>query len=301
MTTRRDLADGVDTWTLVAVQGAGAGAMTADGVVHELPGDLSRHTVLDLIRQWDEVIARIDGWHPAGEGIGDCLLDPPLVYPPKVLCAGANYLKHLAEMGVPPPGDEWTPFFFLKPPTTTVIGPDADIMVDWSDDLNLDWEAELAVVIGRGGKHIAEADALDHVAGYAVVNDVSARGPHHRPNSPAPPFEWDWLASKCGDGFCPIGPGIVPSFLIEDPQNLRLELRVNGELKQREHTSDMISSVAELIAAASTAVTLEPGDVIATGTPSGVGAGAGTFLEPGDVVRVSATSVGSIENTVVAR
>ena len=201
MTTLQQLAGGLTAWTLVSVRGAGAAAMTGDGTVHRLPAGLSESTVLELVQNWDETSDALIEWTPSGDDVGECRLDAPLLYPPKVLCAGANYRKHLAEMGVPAPGDDWEPFFFLKPPTTTVIAPDADIVVDWTAKLNLDWEAELAAVIGRGGKNIAVSDALDNVAAYTVINDVSARGPHHRPNSPAPPFEWDWLASKCGDGW----------------------------------------------------------------------------------------------------
>ena len=162
-----------------------------------------------------------------------------------------------------------------------------------------DWEAELAVVIGTGGRDIDPADALGHVAGYCVANDITARGHHRRDAVPADAFRYDWFAAKSMDGALPLGPGITPAFQVPDPQHLRLRLWVNGELQQDESTADMVCTVAELIAAASEVATLEAGDVIATGTPSGVGAGRGLYLRPGDVVRTSIDGLGTLENTVV--
>jgi len=155
------------------------------------------------------------------------------------------------------------------------------------------------VVIGTGGRDIAVADALNHVAGYCVANDLTARGLHRRANVSAEPFVYDWFAAKSLDGSLPLGPGITPAFQVPDPQDLRLRLWVNGELQQDESTADMVCSVAELIAAASEVATLEAGDVIATGTPSGVGASRGLYLRPGDVVRTSIDGLGTLENTVV--
>ena len=172
-------------------------------------------------------------------------------------------------------------------------------MVRSPEQARYDWEAELAVVIGLGGRDIAVGDALAHVAGYCVANDVTARGHHRRQAAPAEAFTYDWFAAKSMDGSLPLGPGITPAFQVPDPQGLRLRLWVNGELQQDESTSDMVCSVAELVAAASEVVTLEPGDVIPTGTPSGVGAGRGRYLRPGDVVRVTIDGLGTLENTVI--
>jgi 2-keto-4-pentenoate hydratase/2-oxohepta-3-ene-1,7-dioic acid hydratase in catechol pathway len=137
------------------------------------------------------------------------------------------------------------------------------------------------------------------VAAYCVANDITARGLHRRPDVKAEPFVYDWFAAKSLDGSLPLGPGLTPAFQIPDPQDLRLRLWVNGELQQDESTADMVCSVAELIAAASEVATLEAGDVIATGTPSGVGAGRGLYLRPGDIVRTSIDGLGTLENTVV--
>ena len=140
--------------------------------------------------------------------------------------------------------------------------------------------------------------ALAHVAGYCVANDVTARGRHKRQSVPADAFIYDWFAAKSVDGSLPLGPGITPAFQVPDPQDLRLRLWVNGELQQDESTSDMICTVAELISAASEIVTLEPGDVIPTGTPSGVGTGRGLYLRPGDLVRTTIDGLGTLENPV---
>ncbi len=228
----------------------------------------------------------------------DTLLTP-LRWPRKVVCAGVNYRRHVREMGGELPGEGWKPFFFLRPPTTTVIGPSDPITVHSPETARYDWEAELAVVIGVGGRDISPVDALSHVAGYCVANDVTARGHHKRQTVPADAFIYDWFASKSIDGSLPLGPGITPAFQVPDPQDLRLRLWVNGELQQDESTSDMICTVAELISAASEVVTLEPGDVIPTGTPSGVGAGRGLFLRAGDVVRTTIDGLGTLENTVI--
>jgi 2-keto-4-pentenoate hydratase/2-oxohepta-3-ene-1,7-dioic acid hydratase in catechol pathway len=161
-----------------------------------------------------------------------------------------------------------------------------------------DWEAELAVVIGVRGKNIAPERAGFYGAAYSVCNDITARGYHLRDAAPADAFSYDWFAAKSMEGSLPLGPGLTPAFLVPDPQDLRLRLWVNGELQQDESTADMVCPVAELIAAASKIVTLEPGDVIGTGTPSGVGAARGLYLRGGDVVRVAIDGLGTLENTV---
>jgi len=257
-------------------------------------------TMLDLLDDWESALGILQGLEldQAPEVPVDGLL-APIRYPRKVVCAGVNYQRHIREMGGDVPGEGWVPFFFLKPPTTTVIGPDDSITLHSAEDWRYDWEAELAVVIGRGGRDIAVADALGHVAGYCVSNDISARGRHKRTTVPAPAFVFDWFSSKSIDQSLPLGPGITPVFQVADPQDLRLRLWLNDELQQDESTGDMICTVAELIAAASATTTLEPGDVIPTGTPSGVGAGRGLSLKSGDVVRTSIDGLGTLTNRIV--
>ena len=292
-------------WSLVTCKRAGnvsLAVMRADGAL-VAPAELERWTtMLDLLNNWSEAvdILRAIEIHDAPVIEYDSIL-APLRWPPKVLCAGINYRRHIREMGGEVSADGWKPFFFLRPPTTTVIGPHDPIAIQDPESARFDWEGELAAVIGTGGRDIDTEDALSHVAGYCVANDVTARGHHKRQSVPADAFVYDWFASKSIDGSLPLGPGITPAFHVPDPQDLRLRLWVNGELQQDESTSDMICTVAELIAAASNVVTLEPGDVISTGTPSGVGAGRGLYLRAGDVVRATIDGLGTLENTVVDR
>jgi len=290
-------------WSLATYQHddtIGLAALREDGTL-VAPAELKRwSTMLDLVEDWrqaEEVLRTIEV-DDAPVIDYDTLLTP-LRWPRKVVCAGVNYRRHIREMGGEVPAEGWKPFFFLRPPTTTVIGPGDPITVHSPEIARYDWEAELAVVIGIGGRDISPEDALSHVAGYCVANDVTARGHHKRKTVPADAFMYDWFAAKSIDGSLPLGPGITPAFQIPNPQDLRLRLWVNGELQQDESTSDMICTVAELISAASEVVTLEPGDVIPTGTPSGVGAGRGLFLRAGDVVRTTIDGLGTLENAVI--
>jgi 2-keto-4-pentenoate hydratase/2-oxohepta-3-ene-1,7-dioic acid hydratase in catechol pathway len=291
------------TWSLVTYlrnEHPGLAILRDDGTL-AAPTDLKRWTtMLELVEDWaqaEDVLRTMDTGAAAAVEY-DALL-PPLRWPRKVVCAGVNYRRHMKEMGGEIPAEGWRPFFFLKAPTTSVIGPHDPIIVRSPDQARYDWEAELAVVIGIGGRDIPAAEALAHVAGYCVANDVTARGRHRREAVPADAFIYDWFAAKSMDSSLPLGPGITPAFQVPDPQDLRLRLWVNGELQQDESTSDMVCPVSELVSAASEVVTLEPGDVIATGTPSGVGAGRGLYLKDGDVVRVTIDTLGTLENTVI--
>jgi 2-keto-4-pentenoate hydratase/2-oxohepta-3-ene-1,7-dioic acid hydratase in catechol pathway len=290
------------TWSLVTCAAGGSaelGILRADGTVVG-PADLKR---------WGSAMELLDDWAAAEPVLRDMdLTDAPAVeydtllaplrWPRKVICAGVNYRRHMAEMGGEIPAEGWRPFFFLKAPTTSVIGPHDPIIVKHPGRARYDWEAELAVVIGTAGKDISAERAVAHAAAYCVANDLTARGYHRREAVPADAFAYDWFAAKSMEGSLPLGPGLTPAFLVPDPQDLRLRLWVNGELQQDESTADMVCSVAELIAAASEVVTLEPGDVIATGTPAGVGAGRGRYLRGGDVVRVTIDGLGTLENHV---
>ncbi len=291
------------TYSLVTYRNGGEqalGVLRADGTVVAPPE----------LKQWPHMLDLLDNWAQAAEVLATMsLADLPVVepyellapisWPRKVLCAGVNYRKHIREMGGAVPGDEWQPFFFLKPPSTTVIGPADPIVIRRGEEARYDWEAELAVVIGIGGRDIDVLDALRHVAGYCVANDITARGYHRRSAVPAEAFAYDWFAAKAIDTSLPLGPGITPAFHVADVQDLRLRLWVNDELQQDESTADMICPVDQLVAAASAVVTLEPGDVISTGTPAGVGAGSGRHLKHGDVVRVAIGGLGEISNRVI--
>ena len=289
-------------WSLasyVADGGQGFAVLREDGTL-VAPADLKRWpSTLSLLEDWPaaEAILRDLDVGSAPAITCDALL-PPLQWPRKVICAGVNYRKHMHEMGGEIPAAGWRPFFFLKAPTTSVIGPRDPIMISDPARARYDWEAELAVVIGVRGKNIDPERAGFHAAAYSVCNDITARGYHRRDAVLADAFRYDWFAAKSVEGSFPLGPGLTPAFLVPDPQDLRLRLWVNGELQQDESTADMVCPVAELIAAASEVVTLEPGDVIATGTPAGVGAARGLYLRGGDVVRVTIDGLGTLENTV---
>ena len=282
-------------------RGVATGIHVDDGVLTAPPaiGELG---VMELLQDWDrwaEVLRAVD--LDTLTPVEDADLVAPLTYPSKVICAGANYYDHADEMGVDRPNPAAEPFFFLKTPTTTVVGPTAEVSIFDDGRSQVDWEAELGVVIGRRCANVESSDAADVIAGYLVANDVSDRGVFHRNGSVAAPFEWDWLAHKSQDGFCPIGPGLVPAWLVPDPHALKIRLDVNGIVKQDSNTSQMVVDVHRLISAASRVFTLEPGDVILTGTPAGVGMPRKDFLRPDDVVTVEIEGIGRISNKVVAK
>jgi 2-keto-4-pentenoate hydratase/2-oxohepta-3-ene-1,7-dioic acid hydratase in catechol pathway len=230
----------------------------------------------------------------------------PVLYPSAIYCAGANYADHAAAMaareGNPPPPDPHQqgqkPFHFIKA-SRTVADPGASVRLTGYSEA-MDWEVELAAVIGRPAKDVTLERALDYVAGYMVSNDFSARDRGRRPNvAPTSPFKMDWTKHKTFEGSCPIGPWIVPASDIPDPQNLGIRTWVNGVLKQDSNTAKMLFSLAEQIAQLSVNMTLYPGDLILTGTPAGTGAESGTFLNAGDIVKVWVENIGEIENRMV--
>jgi 2-keto-4-pentenoate hydratase/2-oxohepta-3-ene-1,7-dioic acid hydratase in catechol pathway len=229
----------------------------------------------------------------------------PVPFPPTIFCAGANYADHAAAMakkqGHPPPADPHEqglkPWFFIKA-GRTIADPGAAIKASHYAK-ELDWEIELAAVIGRPAKDVTKEKALSYVAGYMVSNDFSARDRGRRPGVEATSFfKMDWTKHKSFDGSCPIGPWIVPASDIADPQNLKLKLWVNGALKQDSNTSRMLFTLAEQIEQLSINMTLHPGDLILTGTPSGVGAESGEFLKAGDEVKVWIEGIGEFSNRI---
>ncbi|MFX1565725.1 MAG: fumarylacetoacetate hydrolase family protein [Promethearchaeota archaeon] len=212
----------------------------------------------------------------------------PLPRPTKIIAIGLNYKDHVKETGREMPK---APVLFSKPPTAT-IGPGATIILP-NQAKHVDYEVELGVVIGRGGRNINPDTALDHVGGYTIVNDISARDFQYRDSQ--------WFRGKSFDTFAPMGPVLTLPDQVPDPQNLRLQLRLNGKTRQDSSTSQMVFSVAELIADISQVLTLEPGDVIATGTPAGVGFVAKpkpVYLQSGDIVEAEIEGIGILRNPV---
>ena len=218
------------------------------------------------------------------------VLGPPVPRPGKIVCAGRNYAEHAKELGNDVPT---RPILFAKL-ATSICGPFDDVVRPREVD-DLDYEAELCVVIGTGGRRIPRERALAHVAGYCCANDVSARHAQLGLGD-------QWLRGKSFDTFCPIGPWIVTADEIPDPQALKVRCRVDGSLRQDGTTADMIFDVATLISSISDAFTLEPGDLILTGTPSGVAMGQhpSPWLQPGQLCEVEIPAIGSIANRIVA-
>jgi 2-keto-4-pentenoate hydratase/2-oxohepta-3-ene-1,7-dioic acid hydratase in catechol pathway len=218
------------------------------------------------------------------------ILGPPVPRPGKIVCAGRNYADHARELGNDIPT---RPILFAKL-VTSIRGPFDDVVRPREVD-DLDYEAELCVVIGTGGRRIPKDRALAHVAGYCCANDVSARNAQLGLGD-------QWLRGKSFDTFCPIGPWIVSADEIPDPQALRVRCRVDGSVRQDGSTADMIFDVATLIAYISDAFTLEPGDIMLTGTPSGVAMGQSPapWLQPGQLCEVEIPGIGSIANRIVA-
>ncbi len=235
--------------------------------------------------------------------IDDVKLLTPLAHPSKILLLAGNYAAHVVERGgVAAERSETFPYVFMKPPTTTITHPFDPIRIPKVSPDHVDYECELGVVIGRHCRDVDEAEALDYVAAYTIVNDVTDR--KFQPNPGRKPRDrdrfFDWLHGKWHDTFCPIGPCLLPADDLTDPQALPIRLTVNGVLKQDGETGQMIFPVAAVIAFLSKFVTLEPGDLIATGTPSGVGSATGTYLKPGDLVVASIDEIGDLENPVEA-
>ena len=235
---------------------------------------------------------------------------PPIARPPKILHSAANYPEHVKEMGAYTKsqgnvekakvftGDKTKarPYLFLKA-SSALIGAYDDIVMPPGEH-QIDWEAEVAAVIGRPGKCIKEEHAIDHVAGFMTANDVSCRDALFREDRAN--FRTDWLSSKSHDSFAPMGPYFVPREFVANHHDMHIRLSVNGQIKQDGSTASMIFSLEEQMAFASAMMTLESGDVFVTGTIGGVGQSTGTFLKAGDVVETEVVGLGRQRNTVVA-
>ena len=287
------------------------GLVVGDAVV-DLGRALKTADVVSLIRKFADLRGALDelaGGRVEGGAPGEARIDrarvklcPPVERPGKIVCLAGNYREHITESGYVAPGrtDVITQQLFLKP-STCLVGDGDEILIE-SNNVRVGWETELAVVIGRRGKNIAAGDALDHVFGYTILNDVSERGLNSRvENRRLRELDrfFDWLAGKWFDTFAPCGPWIVTADEVGDPHDLDIKLHVNGRLRQQGNTRDMIFNVAEQISYASSIMTLEPGDVISTGTPAGAGLGGGdTSLGDGDELACEIEKIGTLRNRV---
>ncbi len=245
--------------------------------------------------------------HGSGACKGTCLeqaevrLLAPVTHPRKIFCLAGNYAEHIIEGGGrPPEAEKATPHVFMKPPSTVVRGTN-DVIPIPPVGQSIDWEGELAIVIGRRAKAVKAEEALDFVAGYTCMNDVSERELLIKERAETGAWEsfFDWLNGKWLDGFGPQGPYLVTTDEIPNPHALDLRVRVNGETMQQGNTGQMLFRVGDIIEYISAICTLEPGDLISTGTPSGVGHARGLKLKPGDTVEVEIEKIGVLRSTVV--
>jgi 2-keto-4-pentenoate hydratase/2-oxohepta-3-ene-1,7-dioic acid hydratase in catechol pathway len=295
--------------TYAGPDGPRAGLIIGD-LVHDaakLTGCAADSTILGILHDWPAAQERLDKaatFSAAGQPLLATKLLAPVLWPSAIYCAGANYADHAAEMarasGREPEPDPHTlglkPWHFIKAGRSTLAAHDDTVQITGLSR-TMDWEIELAAVIGRAAKNVPPARALDYVAGYTIANDLSARDMGRRPHVPeGAPFKFDWVAHKNFDGSCPLGPWIVPSRDIPDPQKLGLKLWVNDTIKQDSNTSRMIFTLAEQVEHLSSRITLQPGDVILTGTPAGVGAARAEFLKAGDVVSLWIENIGTLSN-----
>lgn len=268
-------------------------------------------SVLAILQAWDDLHPRLvravaDG-AVAASGVPEASVTrlAPVLHPGAVFCAGANYGDHLEEMAklggaAGPPARPAEPWFFLKTARGSIVGDGAEVRLPGFSQA-VDWEAELGVVIARPSRNVSERDALAAVAGYLIVNDLSARDLMKRRDAPeGSPFAYDWVGQKCFDGCAPMGPALTPAAQVADPQSLGIRLWINGVLKQDSNTAQMVHGIAAQIAWLSRRVTLQPGDVIATGTPAGVGLPRGEFLKPGDEVRIEIEELGVLVNRMTS-
>ena len=274
------------------------------GTVRRGRGGFPR-TILEIVQGSDAVRALVreaveHGQRLMGQTAAEELAQRRLAYPLKrvrllapipspsrnIFCLGRNYANHAAERGAAVPEH---PVYFTKP-GTAVVGPGDDV-VHHAVTSELDYEVELTAVIGTGGHDISRADALKHVFGYTIINDVTARDLQKR--------HTQWFKGKSLDTFCPMGPVLVTADELPNPQALNIVMRVNGQVRQSSNTSKMIFPVDQCIEVLSLAMTLLPGDIIATGTPDGVGAATGNFLKAGDRMEAEVEKIGVLANKVV--
>lgn len=299
--------------TYASPRGLRAGLVVGERIFDaaELTGRAADATVLAILEDWDAASARLKAAtgkadKAAGIALAQAKFATPVRWPSAIYCAGANYSDHMLEMAtvqnIPPEPDPKSvglkPWHFIKAPRT-IADPGQAVRLPTYAKM-IDWEAELAAVIGRPARNVSIERALDHVAGYTIGNDLSARDLTKRAQVPdSSPFKFDWLGQKNFDDACPVGPWIVPAEDVADPQNVAIKLWVNDMIKQDSHTSKMIFSLAEQIAHISSRLTLHPGDLILTGTPAGVGLARKEFLKAGDVVKIFVEGVGTLVNPMV--
>ena len=290
------------------------GVLTEKGIIDIptiWPGPNPPRSIIDILRQ--DTIGKIKELAEKSEiviPVENVKLLAPISRSGKLLALAGNFGEHIKEasvkrgfkLGLSDAKKQTTvPRPFLKP-ATTIIGPDDKI--PWpAYSEQIDYELELAVVVGKRAKCVEAKEAIDCVAGYMIANDVSARSVTFKNGRAERPWDdfYDWLAGKWADGFCPIGPYLVTADEIPNVQNLRMELKVNNETRQKANTGQMIYPVADVVSFLSFLMTLEPGDMILTGTPAGVGVASGRFLQSGDTIECRIENLGILKNTLTQK
>lgn len=279
------------------------GALTNKGIV-DLTGTFQ--SVKQILAGGSENLKKIQGIVKNNTKFIDpsiVQLLAPIPEPGKILALAGNYAKHIIEAGLKlglseSPRKSTVPRPFLKP-NSVINHPNS--IIPWPVyGKEIDYEIELAVVIGKTAKCVSPQKAKEAIGGYTIANDISARSVTFKAGREKRPWDefYDWLGGKWGDGFLPIGPCIVTAEKIENPQNLQMTLKVNGEIRQNANTSEMIFNVYEIVSFLSHLMTLEPGDIIATGTPEGVAMASGNFLKAGDKIECTIEKIGTLINTL---
>ncbi len=292
-----------DDDTIIPVSGAaeahGIDLPDTESLLPFLSGGGSRSAVVDLQQKLGEMSDQdLSSLRITTDSVA---LRVPVAIPSKILLLAGNYSKHIEEGGGTATERAKTfPYVFMKPPLTTLTHPGDPVKIPIVSPNHIDWELEIGVIIGKRAKGVSEVDALGYVAGYTVIIDVSDR--KFTPNPDRSEREkdsfFDWLHGKWHDTFCPMGPCVLPADEQPNPQTLHLTLRVNGEVEQDGSTAEMIFPVAAVVEFISSFVTLEPGDIISTGTTSGVGAAKGKYLKPGDLIEAEIENIGVLRNPV---
>ena len=272
-----------------------------DNLLDFLPPDGYAAAATNKVANW---VAGHDDALPASARLETSKIEllVPIPRPNKLLLLAGNYNEHITEGGGRATARAETfPYVFMKPPSTTLVDPFKPVVIPRISPDHIDWELELGIVIGRKARHVSESNALQYVAGYTVVNDISDR--KFRPNPERKQRDndkwFDWEHGKWHDTFAPCGPCIATAGDIPDPQKLKMKLSLNGKVKQDATTAQQIFSVAAVVAFISDIVTLEPGDIIATGTPAGVGNASGTYLQAGDKMEAWIERIGTLVSPVV--
>ncbi len=284
--------------------------LLVEGSVVDLQSELSSHPEADfsatsvhaLLDDWDKASPVLEaiGANPDGataKPLAEVTLRQPITRPGTIYCAASNYFDHSKEMqGKDLDKSSVEPYFFVKS-TSVCIGPGEEVRLPMKYSEKYDWEAEITAVVGRAARNLTLDNALECLAGYTILNDLSARDRGRRDDWP---FKSDWFGQKCFDTSGPMGPWVTPADEIADPQNLAIKTTISGEVKQDSSSTNMVFSLAEQIVSLTAQLTLKPGDLIATGTCAGVGAATQRFLKPGDHIHMEIEGLGVLENPVVA-